>query len=359
MPVSLENSSANLQLLNNSVNVMKKILIILFLLVIIINNQKLFAQSKVGTTIGQFLKIDPSARASSMGNASTSVFGEASSVFYNPASLGRLTGIDIQFTHNQWIADISYNYAAVALAVNGIGNISLQATSLNSGEIDVRTVELPHGTGERYSVTDFALGLGYGIMLTDRVSVGAMISYYNETIWHSSLSGFAINMGVQYQLEGSGLTIGAAVLNFGPRTGYDGRDLFINYDFDPTKYGDNDLLPSELRTESYSLPTTFRVGASYLLQINESNSLIVSADALHPNDNEEKVNAGLEWKFFDYFALRGGYRDLLLTDSEGGLTLGAGINVSYTDNYHIRFDYGWADYGRLNQTHRFTVGLHF
>lgn len=331
----------------------------LLVLVFLLSIDQAYAQSKVGTTIGQFLKIDPSARASSMGNASTSVFGEASSVFYNPASLGRITGIDFQFTHNQWIADINYNYAAVAISVVGFGSLSLQATSLNSGEIDVRTVELPHGTGERYSVTNFALGLGYGLMLTDRVSIGFLINYYNETIWHSSLSNFAMSIGVQYQLEPNSLTIGASLSNFGPRASYDGRDLYIDFDYDPGKYGDNDQIPSELRTGTYALPTLFRVGVSYPVQINESNIVIVSADALHPNDNEEKVNAGLEWNFYDYFALRGGYRDLLLTDSEGGLTLGAGVNVPYSGNYNVRFDYAWADYGRLNDTHRFTLSLGF
>jgi hypothetical protein len=331
----------------------------LLLLVLLLTIGQTNAQSKVGTTIGQFLKIDPSARAASMGNASTSVSGEVSSVFYNPASLGRIRGIDFQFTHNQWIADINYNYAAVGIAVPGFGSLSLQVTSLNSGEIDVRTVELPQGTGERYSVSNFALGLGYGLMLTDRVSVGFLINYYNETIWHSSLSSFAMSIGVQYQVAVNSLTIGASLSNFGPRTGYDGRDLYIDYDYDPGKYGDNDQIPSELRTSTYALPTLFRVGASFPVHISESNVVIISADALHPNDNEEKVNAGLEWRFFDYFALRGGYRDLLLTDSEGGLTLGAGVNVSYADNYNVRFDYAWADYGRLNDSHRFTLSLGF
>ena len=56
----------------------------------------------------------------------------------------------------------------------------LQITSLNSGEIDVTTVEKPLGTGERYEVTNFAIGAGYGRMLTDRVAVGFLINYFRE-----------------------------------------------------------------------------------------------------------------------------------------------------------------------------------
>lgn len=318
-----------------------------------------FSQTKVSTSIAQFLKIEPSARYAAMGNAGTSLYSEVSSIFYNPASLGRLQNSDVQFTHSNWLADISYNYAAVAMNISGLGTVSLQVTSLNSGNIEVRTVQQPLGTGEFYDVSNFAIGAGYGLMLTDRVSVGVIVNYFQETIWHSSLNGFGINLGVQYQVEEGGFTLGASLLNFGPKTGYNGRDLYLDYDFDPDKHGDNDQLPAELRTENYNLPTTFRVGVSYPLKINESNIITVAVDALHPNDNDESVSVGGEWQILNNFFLRGGYRDLFLTDSETGLVLGAGAKISFAENYNIRFDYAWADYGRLDQTHRFTIGVGF
>lgn len=333
--------------------------IIFSLLIIFSFFSSLLAQNKTGTTIGQFLKIDPSARASAMANASTSLYGEASSLYYNSASLGRLTNVDIQFTYNQWLADITYDYAVIAVPITNLGTFALQLTSLNSGEIDVRTVEYPKGTGERYSVTNFALGLGFGLMLTDRVSVGLQVSYIQETIWHSSLSTFGLNFGVQYQVEENGLTVGASILNFGPRAGYDGRDLYINYDFNSDKYGDNDLLPAELRTDAYSLPTSFRVGVSYPLIINEDNKVTFAIDAFHPNDNTESISIGSEWQFLNSFSVRGGYRDLFIPDSEAGLVLGAGVRVNVLESYNLRFDYAWADYGRLEQAHRFTISLGF
>jgi opacity protein-like surface antigen len=316
---------------------------------------EMFSQSKTGTTIGQFLKIEPSSRAAAMGNAGTSISGEAASIFYNPASLGRLSSIDVQFTYNKWVADILYNYAIAAVPLGEIGTFALQVTSLNSGEIDVRTVEQPLGTGERYKVTNFALGIGYGLMLTDRVSVGTQISYFQETIWHSTLTGFAMNFGVSYEYES--FSIGASVSNFGPRAGYEGRDLYINYDFDPKKYGDNDMLPAELRTDSYPLPTVFRVGVSYPFVFSEDYKLTIAIDAMHPNDNTEKVNVGAEFQLLQNIAIRGGYRDLFVPDSEGGLVLGVGVNVPFAGNSNVRFDYAWADYGRLLETHRFTIGV--
>lgn len=338
---------------------MKRSILIMMVFVLLAPVSVLFAQSKAGTTIAQFLKIEPSARAAALGNAGTSLYGEAASLYYNPASLGRLEKIDAQFTYNKWLADINYNYAVVGVPLQGIGTLAIQMTSLNSGEMDVRTVEQPLGTGERFSVTNFALGLGYGMMLTDRVSVGLQMTYFQESIWHSSLTGFALNIGVQYQVEVDGLTIGAALMNFGPRAKYEGRDAYVNFDFDPKKYGDNDQLPAQLRMDEWGLPTAFRVGMSYPVRFSKDYKLILTADAFHPNDNKESISLGGEFQLLDIFYVRGGYRNLFLEDLEGGAVLGGGVKASISGGYIIRFDYAWADYGRLDQAHRFTFGIGF
>ncbi len=316
------------------------------------------AQTKTGTTVGQFLKIQPSSRAAGMGNAGVSLSGEVTAAFYNPASLGRLDKSSAQFTYSRWLADITYNYGAAAVRFGTLGTFLLQITALNSGEIDVRTVEQPLGTGERYSVTNFALGVGYGRMLTDKIGVGVQLNYVQEKIWHSSTSGFGVNMGVQYEIIENGPTLGASVSNFGPKMGYDGRDLYVDYDLSPSKHGDNNKLPAELRTDTYPLPILFRVGVSYPIRLGDFSRLLLAVDALHPNDNTESVNAGGEWMLWDNFFLRGGYRNLFQQDLEGGLVLGAGLQIAFS-GYEVHFDYAWADYGVLEQTQRMTLGLRF
>lgn len=317
----------------------------------------LMAQSKTGTTIGQFLKIEPNAKNTAMGNVGVAIYGDASSTFYNPANLGFISGTDVEFSHNKWLADINYNHFIGAMNLGSIGTVSLQITSLTTDEMDVRTVEQPDGTGEKYSVSNFGLGLGYGLKLTDRVSLGLTLSYLRESIWHCSLEDISLNFGVLYSLSPDGFKFGASVSNFGPRASYSGRDLYANLDMDPDVNGDNDKLPSELRTDSYSLPTTFRVGASYPIQITEDYKLTLAADAITSNDNDQKINVGTELYVFDMFAIRAGYRDLLIKDSEGGLTLGAGFNTEISNGLKLRFDYSWADYGRLKAVQKFTIAV--
>ena len=60
-----------------------------------------------------------------------------------------------------------------------------------------------------------------------------------------------------------------------------------------------------------------------------------------------------------YVSIRGGYRNLFQDDVEGGLVLGAGFKVDIAAAYNIRSDDAYADYGRLAETHRLTLGLGF
>ncbi|MBA4378018.1 MAG: hypothetical protein C0395_05100, partial [Gemmatimonas sp.] len=95
------------------------------------------AQSKIGTTIGQFLRIEPGARHAGMGNAGVGLAGGVEAVYFNTGAIGLPESAEIQFTHSLWFADISYDYAAVLLPAGG-GNLFASITSLKSGDIDVR-----------------------------------------------------------------------------------------------------------------------------------------------------------------------------------------------------------------------------
>lgn len=331
--------------------------VIMYVLVVHLLAFPAAAQSKTGTTIGQFLLIEPSARVAGMGNAGVSLLGEASAAFYNPASVGHMKGSDAQFTYGKWLADISYNFAAASVRLGTNHTLLLSVTALNSGEMDVRSVEQPEGTGERFSVSDLAFGLGYTRRITDRFSAGIQASYVQETIWHSTLNAFGLNIGVYYELP-FGAVLGASLSNFGTQGRFDGRDLRVRYDQDPERFGDNSSLPAALYTESYALPILFRVGVGWPLEIGV-NDFNVVVDAFQPSDNTASVSMGGEWVFFDILSLRGGYQHLFQQDAETGLTLGFGLKYTISTLYEARIDYAWNDYGRIGDVQRFTVGFGF
>lgn len=318
------------------------------------------AQTKTGTTIGQVLLIEPSARLSAMGNAGAVATGEALAAYYNPGALGFLPTSQAQFTHSPWLADITYNYATVALRT-GPHALLLSVTALDSGEMEetqVRTGGESEFTGRRFSAQQFAFGLGYGRSLTDRFSAGVHAKLLRESIDNSSLTAFALDFGVVYQLP-FGATLGASIVNYGSRARYGGLDLRAGLDLNPEEYGDPSNRDVELVTDAYDLPTMFRVGVGMPVRLGYDQRVTLAVDAFQPSDNSNSVSLGGEWAFRDLVMLRGGYQNLFLEDAEGGLTLGGGLQYDL-GGVGLSFDYAWNDFGeRLGNTQRFTFGVGF
>ncbi|MGH7741175.1 MAG: PorV/PorQ family protein [Candidatus Eiseniibacteriota bacterium] len=316
------------------------------------------AQSKTGTTVAQFMQIEPDARIAAMGMAGSALDFGIETAYFNPATVALLERYEARFTHAAWLEGISYDYVAVGIPLGKLGSSLLSVTALNSGDIAVRTVSQPFGTGEQYSVTDIAIGVGYGLQVTDRVSAGGQFNFIQETIWHSTASTVTVNLGTLYRISANGLRLGASLTNFGTSMHFTGRDLAITYDNDPTRSGDNGSLPGERSTGDYPLPLEFRVGVAQPWSFNGTTKLLVAAEAAHPSDNTESVSLGAELELRRIISLRAGYQNLGQQDSEVGPTLGAGIQ-GRLDTYRYRVDYAWADQGRLEGTHRISLGVTF
>jgi hypothetical protein len=101
----------------------------------------------------------------------------------------------------------------------------------------------------------------------------------------------------------------------------------------------------------------FRIGLAYdAVQTNDFR-VTAAVDATHPNDNTEYVNSGLEVAWQEMVFARAGYKSLFLRDSEQGLTLGFGLHYAITNVGSFKLDYGFADYGRLQSVHYFSLGV--
>ncbi|MBU0741712.1 PorV/PorQ family protein [bacterium] len=336
---------------------MKRVVLAILTMTVLWGGQA-HAQSKVGTTIGQFLRIEPSGRHAALGNAGVGLAGGIETAYYNTGVIGLPTSAEVQFTHSFWFADISYDYAAALLPVGGGSNVFVSITALNSGDIDVRTVDHPLGTGERYNVGDVALGLGYGRRITSRFSAGIQTNFVSERIWHTTSQMLTFNAGTHYRLSSGGASIGFCLSNLGTQGQYTGRDLAIQYDEDPDVHGDNSSLPGEQSTDRFPVPILFRLGVALPYVLDDDNSFLVVVDALHPNDNSESANLGVEWCWHDLFSLRLGYQTLFQENSQQGLTAGFGLGGDLGANTY-QFDYAWASHAYLEGTHRLTFVIEF
>jgi hypothetical protein len=317
--------------------------------------------SKTGTTVASFLEIPVGAKAVGMGGAFVSISDDVSALYWNASGIASLQQNEVNFVHTNWIAGTKFDFAGVSLAIDGFGALGLSFTSLTMGDMMVRTVDMPEGTGEYFSAGDIAMGISYARQLTDRFAIGITTKYIQETIWHESASGFAVDVGTSFRTDlFGGMIIGASLTNFGSKMQLSGRDTRNFGRVDPTKLGSNDQIPSDLEMNSWNLPLLFQFGVSTNIFKTDEYRWTVAVDALNPSDNYQSVNAGTEIAFMNFLYLRGGYQNLFLAQSEGGLTLGVGISSNALfGNASLVFNYAYRDFGRLESINTFSVGVNF
>ncbi len=312
--------------------------------------------SKTGTTAANFLSIGMGSRAIAMGGAYVAVADDASALYWNPSGTARISSPEFMFSHSEWLADINFDNAAVVIPMGETGSLGITSTFLTMGEMKVRTVTEPEGTGEFFDAGSYSLGLGFSKMLTDRFSIGLVGKYIREYIKDSSSTGFAIDVGTLFETQWRGMMLGMSISNFGTKMQLSGNDVLVQVDPDPTQNGNNENINANLLLDKFDLPLMFRVGVALdLLREVSGNSLLVSTDAMHPNDNTEAMDFGMEYGFRDKFFARIGYKSVFMRDAEEGLTAGAGFRLPILGTAEITVDYAYQSFDRLEQAHRLSI----
>jgi len=329
------------------------------LLIVWMMTTALYAVSKTGTTAGQFLKIGVGSRASAMGSAYVAVANDASAIFWNPAGLARLNGHEAILAHSDWLADINYEFGGLVIKMGNAGVIAASLTILSMGEMMVRTETEPEGTGEYFTASDACAAITYSRSLTDRFSIGMNVKYIRQGIYHMNANGFAFDVGTLFTTQFYGMRIGMNIANFGTKMRMAGKDSKIFVDINPDASGSNATLPAHLETQSWPLPLLFRVGVAIDPIRLRQHRVTMAVDALHPNDNSERVNAGMEYSFRELVALRAGYQSAWGLDAEDGLTFGGGLRYQMAGTMAVKLDYAYADWGRLANAQRLSLGIEF
>jgi len=327
--------------------------IIFTVAILVLLGNSIFAQlerstAKVGTTAATFLKINAGARAIGMAGAFAAMENDIYSIYYNPAGVARITGTGAAaFNHANWLVDMSYDFAALALNLGDIGSIALSLTSFSVPEEKVRTFENPEGDGRYWDASSLAIGLSFARNLTDNFSIGFNFKYIRDQVWDMTASSFAIDAGTMYTTPFNGLRIGASISNFGNKMKLEGRNTYFNVDPNNNQNSGPNNIPAEYRLAYYDIPLSFRVGLAMEVIKSQLFTLTTSVDAVHPNDNTEYLNLGLEFNFNNTFYARTGYKSLFLRDSEQSYTFGFGLNYPIINDILVSLNYGFADYGRL------------
>ena len=327
--------------------------------------------TKTGTSSANFLEIGFGTAGSAMGDAYVSIANDLSSIYWNPAGLSYMEQSEAQFIHQPWIADINTTFAALGIVLPNVGTFSLGLIHVGYGDMEVTTLEMQNGTGEIFTANDFVVSLSYGRKLANWFAFGASGKFISSKIWHSGASAFAVDMGVIvntrfFSFTGKrkdGMNIGMSISNYGTKMKYDGMDLLQPIDILPYEEGNFRDVAGKFNLQAWELPLIFRIGLSINPIVIGQQRLTLAVDALHPNNNAESINLGLQYKLTipttGDFYLRGGYKALYLEDSEYGLSLGGGTTLRMMNNFAIKFEYAYRGVGVLGKTHCYTVGILF
>jgi hypothetical protein len=317
--------------------------------------------TKVGTSAATFLRIPVGGRAVGMGGAYVSMLDDPAALYWNPSALAMLKTNALIADHSPWLPGIDFDYFGIVLPFENIGTVGISTTFLHTQEMLITTYENQMGSNETFTASSMELGISYSRLLTDRFSIGGTVKYIRETIYNTSASGLAFDVGTIFITPFAGIRLGASISNFGSKMQMNGEDLNVRVDIAPDQEGNNQSVIGRLYTDGYDLPLMMRIGMSGEVIQTDMVRLTLSLDGINPNDNAQSVNVGGELGLLhDLLRVRVGYRDLLLNESEFGFSYGLGIHeLALFGNISISTDYGYQKFIHLGYSNRFTVVMKF
>lgn len=297
-----------------------------------------------GTAGAQELLIPVGARGIALSGSYIAGLEGIEAIYYNPAGLGLSESkAEVVFSYMNYIADINFSYAAVAVNMQNFGSLALTMRTLDFGDIPVTTTDRPEGTGTFFSPNYTTVGLTYSNFLTDRICAGVSFNLVNETIMNCSATGLSIDAGIQYNNVGSinGLKMGVVIRNFGSPMKYDGADLLTDATDADSKREEQFY---KVDAAEFELPSQFELGLAYERNLSEEYSVIITTAFQNNNFSNDEYKIGGEFGFRDMVFLRGGYSyigEAIDNEDENifGPTLGAGVNL--TAGVNITIDYAY------------------
>ena len=290
---------------------------------------------KIGQALesgAEFLKIDTDARAVSMGSAYTAAADGVNSISYNPAGLASLKGVELDFSHTNWLLDSKHDFLGLGMPLKTTGGLlpagnwvmGLGVTRLTSGSMESRGADrLASGSFNAY---DQAVSLAMAGAM-GRTRVGMAAKYIEGSIAGEKARAVAMDVGATRGLGNLPVSLGLSVQNLGT----------------PMKY----------ISQKDPLPLTFATGLLFSVAPGFSMALDIKRLVY---DKQTDFSIGTEYSFIPGFALRTGYmlNNAAFDTKNKGFSVGAGVNLLNT-----RFDYSVTPFGVLGDAQKITLKKKF
>jgi len=324
-------------------------LLVITLLVFMVLPQNVWAVKKLAQTGFKWLSIPVGARAIGMGGAVTTMDGDLTSIFWNPAGMANIKSTGFSISSVSWIAGIHHMAFSGGIRINDRMVLTQSLVSTNYGKLN-GTIRANNSDGfmniGTFSPSGLAVGLGISSAISTKFTVGGMLKYCYEDLgtaftsndlqngkWEAveaKLGVPAFDLGTLFYPGYGDLRIGMSLTNFSQEKSY--------------------------VAESFPLPLTFRLGTAMdvLAPLSLNNQkMTVALDLIHARDYTERIHMGIEYMFNDMIALRSGYKT---NYDDENFTLGVGFK-HHLGPMAFEFDYAFNNFSTFNPVHLFTLGL--
>ena len=282
-----------------------------------------------------FLKIAPTARLESMGEAFTAVADGMDAIYYNPAGIAGIENFGWSFGGMRWFGEMDYRTGAVAVNTP-IGVVGLSVITLSFPDVEQTTSLAPEGTGQMLDLGDTGIGFHYAYQMTDKLGAGVQLRYVKSELGlDEEVTAVLLSAGTLMHTGFESLRIGMGIKNLG-----------------------NDV--SAIDIFESSQPVIFNLGLAgeVMGNIGDPTYVTVAFEGAYHTDSWQRYHVGAELWFNNMLALRAGNR--FKYDAQSW-SVGAGVKGTFGDSRSIMADVSYSELDELldHKPIRFTVSGSF
>jgi hypothetical protein len=252
----------------------------------------------------------------------------------------------------------------LAQRVGESGAIGLSFMSLNFGEIEITTIDLPDGGIGKFSPRYLNINLGYAKAFSNSIYGGLGIKIISESIADASAQGIAIDAGIQYVTgERENIKFGIALRNVGPKMKFSGD----GYSLQTMVPNNTNRFTTTQRGASFELPTQLQIGAAYDFLFSDDFRFTLAGNFVSNSFKKDQFILGGEFSFKNYVLLRAGYAyeegineavsDPTRTNADKGINAGFSVQVPLKKETSSVFavDYSFRPMDNFSNVHSFGI----
>ena len=258
------------------------------------------------------LLINPFARSSGWGSANTAGAHGLEAMYLNVGGTAFTQHTELMFCHTNWLVgtDIGINSFGFTQRVGATGAIGLGIMSMDFGDIDITTVDLPEGGIGTFHPTYTNIGLSFAKGFSQSIYGGVVVKAISESIANVAARGVALDAGIQYVTgKYEQIKFGISLRNVGPRMRYSGDGL----SFKGTAPSGAYAMTIQQRSADFDLPTLVNIGGTYDFYFSKDstsmkNHRITGAANFTSNSfSKDEFHLGIEYAWKSMLMIRGGY----------------------------------------------------